>query len=70
VSIPDDEHEDAFKSANLHAGKTVNMPDALKSCRDKDTAIRIIAELQTRYEECFDAFIAGVRWAREEAKKK
>ena len=63
------DHEDAFRDANLHAGKVTDMPTALHSVQNLDHARVIIADLQFQYDRVFEAFIAGVAWAREDMKK-
>lgn len=62
------DHEDAFKDANLCAGRKTNLSDALKFCRDKDTARQIIGDLQGKHQALFEAFIEGVEWGRRHPK--
>lgn len=64
------DHEDAFKSANRHAGSVVKLGDAIKHVTDRDSAVRIIDDCRNHYEDLFDAFISGVAWARQEEKNK
>lgn len=66
-AVPDEEnlmkHEDAFKAANLHAGKVVNLVDILQSSTPL-TAPFLIESAQNAYEFVFAAFIAGVDYGR------
>lgn len=63
------DHEDAFKDANLCAGRKTKLSEALKMAPDKDVARLIIADSQDRYQSLFDAFIEGVAYGRENPKK-
>lgn len=58
------DHEDAFKDANLCAGRLTNLPEALKMATDKDQARIIIRDCQDMYVNLFHAFIEGVEWGR------
>ncbi len=58
------DHEDAFKVANLCAGRRIKLVDVLKLCKDKDTAQLIIKGMQDQYENLFEAFIEGVEYGR------
>lgn len=64
------DHEDAFRDANLHAGRVIDLPAGLKTARSMDQARAMIGTMQDQYEKLFEAFIAGVAWAREEAKQR
>ena len=59
------DHEDAFKAANLHVGKVIDLLAGLKCAKDLDQARVIIGTMQGEYEKLFDTFIAGVAWARD-----
>lgn len=58
------DHEDAFKEANLCAGRAVNLPEAIKLSLNKDQARLMILQCQDQYLALFDAFIQGVAWGR------
>jgi hypothetical protein len=66
------DHEDAFEAANLHAGRVIDLPAGLKAAKDMDQARMIIGTMQGQYENLFEAFVAGVSWARDtiEGKRK
>lgn len=59
------DHEDAFKAANLHAGRVIDLLVGLKCAEDMDQARAMISSMQGEYEKLFEAFIAGVSWARD-----
>lgn len=59
------DHEDAFKAANLHAGRVIALPAGLKAARDMNHARVLIDSMQDDYQRLFDAFIEGVRYGRE-----
>lgn len=63
------DHEDAFKDANLCAGKYTRLADALKGCDNKDLARNIIEECKDNYERLFNAFIEGVEYGRRNPKR-
>lgn len=58
------DHEDAFKYANLCAGRLTKLADALKSAQSKDQASLIIQDCQLKYQDLFTAFIEGVEFGR------
>lgn len=63
------DHEDAFREANRFAGGKTKLADALKFVEKDYQAREIILHALETYQGLFDAFIAGVAWAREDAKK-
>lgn len=58
------DHEDAFKAANLYAGRVIDLPAGLKACSDMDQAKIMIASMQGDYQQIFAAFIEGVAYGR------
>ena len=64
MSLNEYDHEDAFKSANMCAGRLTNMVEALKFCKDKDVARVLIGQMQETYQNLFTAFIEGVDYGR------
>lgn len=58
------DHEDAFKNANLCAGRLTKLSEALKFIKDRDTACAIILDCQKKYNDLFTAFIEGVDYGR------
>lgn len=64
------DHEDAFKDANLCAGRRTKLADALRRTHDKHLAHLIIADCQEKYLQIFEAFIEGVEWGRNNPKEK
>lgn len=62
------DHEDAFKAANLCAGRLTKLSDALCVATDKYCAELIIADCQKKYADLFTAFIEGVDYGRRNPK--
>lgn len=62
------DHGDAFKDANLHAGRVVSLPEVLKRVTSKEQARAAIGEALVTYENLFTAFIAGVDYGRKNPK--
>ncbi len=58
-----EKHEDAYKDANLYAGKVVNMAERPMN----EISLK---RMQKEYTTIFEAFIAGVDWARNQEKEK
>lgn len=52
-----EKNEDAFPDANRYAGKVVNMADRPMN----EVSLK---RMQKEYTTIFDAFLAGVEWAR------
>lgn len=62
------DHDDAFREANLCAGKLTDIGNAIKSAESKLQAQIILEELKKQYEKYFTAFIEGVDYGRKHPK--
>lgn len=63
--INQEDHEDAFKSANQCAGRLTDMVTELQACDSKERFAIIVLDLQKWYGKLFDAFIEGVAYGRD-----
>lgn len=62
------DHEDAFKEANLCAGRFTNLAEELKDIKNPRVFELVIEDLKKKYEIIFSAFIEGVEWGRKNPK--
>ena len=70
MNIEDSEHDDCFKHANIYAADKVDLISEIKKCTTREQVKWRIKNVQDKYLDLFEAFIAGVDHGRKNARVK